>query len=120
MQTMLAGGVSIEGGGPAGLPPAVSRSGGLGIWEKTGPHTYRIFFRFQSLDDLGRLVRVTDVTSNSELIDGDDPATPEVEPYYLSGTGGNTQTNLDPVTGAVINVTTGCNESKSYPVLFQD
>jgi len=120
MQTMLPGGACIEGGGAAAVPPAVSYSGGHGIWEKTGSHTYRVFFRFHSFDNLGRLVRISEVTSDQELIQGDDPASPEVEPYYLSGVGGNVITNLDPVTGAVINVTQGCNESKSRPVLFQD
>jgi hypothetical protein len=120
MQSYLPGGVIIEAGGPAGPPPAVSRSGGLGIWEQIGPHTFRGFFRFHSFDNLGRLVRISDVTSIGELIQGDDPETPEVEPYYLSGTGTNMITNLDPVTGAVINVTQGCNESKSRPMLFPD
>ena len=120
METLLAGGVMIEGGGAAGAPPAVSRSAGHGIWEKTGPNTIRTSFRFHSFDNLGRLVRITEVTSNNELIEGDNPATPEVEPYYRSGTGGNVITNLDPVTGAVINVIVGCNESTNRPVLFQD
>jgi hypothetical protein len=120
MEVLSSDGAVIEAGGPAGAPPAVSRSGGIGIWEQTGAHTYRISFSFHSFDNLGRLVRITEVTTNGELIDGDDPETPDVEPYYRSGTGTNVITNLDPVTGAVINVIQGCNESKSRPVLFVD
>ena len=118
METFLPGGAVIEGGGPAGPPPGVSRSSGLGIWEQVGAHTFLHTFRFHSFDNLGRLVRITDVTSTADLIQGDNPDTPEVEPYYLSGTGTNMVTNLDPVTGAVINVTQGCNVSTSRPLLF--
>jgi hypothetical protein len=119
MITYMHGGILIEGGGPA--TPAVSSSAGHGIWERTGHHTFRVFFRAHSFDNLGRLVRITEVTSHPSLIKGDNPETPDdVEPYYLSGEGTNRITNLNPVDGAVINVTEGCNEATSRPVLFED
>lgn len=120
MITYIRGGILIEGGGPATPPPAVSRSAGHGIWERTGHHTFRAFFRAHSFDNLGRLVRITEVTTNPELIQGDNPETPDVEPYYLSGEGTNKITNINPVDGTVINVTEGCNEATSRPVLFED
>jgi hypothetical protein len=55
------------------------------------------------------------------LIKGDNPETPDVlEPYYLSGPGTNKITNINPVDGTVINVTEGCNEATSRPLLFED
>ena len=42
------------------------------------------------------------------------------EPYYLKGEGTNTITNLNPVDGTVINVTEGCNDATSRPILFED
>jgi hypothetical protein len=100
MTTYMRGGVLIEGGPPS--PPAVSRTAGHGIWERTGDHTFRVFFRSHSFDNLGRLVRISEVITNPGLIKGDDPETPDVvEPYYLSGEGTNRVTNLDPVTGAM-------------------
>jgi hypothetical protein len=83
MTTYICGGVLIEGGAPAF--PAVSCSAGHGIWERTGHHTFRVFFRIHSFDNLGRLVSITEVTTNPRLIKGDDPETPDIdEPYYLS------------------------------------
>jgi hypothetical protein len=121
MTTYIRGGVLIEGGAPATPPPAVSRSAGHGLWERTGHHTFRVFFRSHSFDNLGRLVSITEVTTNPSLIKGDDPETPDIdELYYLSGEGTNRITNLDPVDGSVINVTEGCNEATSRPILFAD
>jgi hypothetical protein len=121
MTTYMRGGTLIEGGGPATPPPAVSRSAGHGIWERTSGHTFRVFFRAHSLDNLGRLVRITEVTSLPSLIQGDNPDTPDVlEPYYLSGDGTNKVTNLNPADGTVINVIQGCNEATSRPILFED
>jgi hypothetical protein len=121
MITTMRGGILIEGGAPAAPPPAVSRSAGHGIWERTGRHTIRFFFRSHSFDNLGRLVRITEVTSHPSLIKGDNPETPDVlEPYYLSGEGTNKITNINPVNGAVINVTEGCNKATSRPILFED
>ena len=121
MTTYMRGGILIEGGSPSTPPPAVSRSAGQGIWERTSHHTFRVFFRFHSFDNLGRLVRITEVTTLPRLIQGDNPETPDVlEPYYLSGEGTNTITNIDPVDGTVINVTEGCNEATSRPILFED
>jgi hypothetical protein len=118
--TYMRGGILIEGGSPPTPPPAVSRSAGHGIWERTGHHTFRVFFRSHSFDTLGRLVRITEVTTNPELIQGDNPETPDVEPYYLSGDGTNKITNLNPVDGTVLNVTEGCNEATSRPLLFEN
>ncbi len=117
----MRGGILVEGGGPATPPPAVSRSAGHGIWERTSGQTFRVFFRIHSFDILGRLVRISEVTSHPSLIEGDNPDTPGVlEPYYLSGKGANKITNINPVDGTVINVTEGCNEATSRPVLFED
>ena len=119
MTTYIRGGVLIEGGAPAF--PAASRSAGHGIWERTGHHTFRVFFRIHSFDNLGRLVSITEVTTNPRLIKGDDPETPDIdEPYYLSGEGTNRITTLNPDDGSVINVTEGCNEATSRPILFED
>jgi hypothetical protein len=121
MTTYVRGGILIEGGGPATPPPAVSRSTGHGIWERVGHHTFRVFFRFHSFDNLGRLVRISEVTTLPRLITGDNPETPDVvEPYYLSGLGTNRITNLNPADGAVISVTEGCNDATSSPILFED
>ena len=109
MITYMRGGILIEGGGPATPPPAVSHSTGHGIWERTGHHTFRLFFRFHSFDALGRLVRITEVESHPRLIEGD-----------LIGNGTNRITNLNPVDGSVINVTHGCNEAISRPFFFED
>lgn len=120
MSTFIRGGVLIEGGTPSPFP-AASRSAGHGIWERTGPHTFRVFFRIHSFDNLGRLVSITEVTTNPSLIKGDDPETPGIdEPYYQSGEGTNRITNLNPDDGSVINVTEGCNEATSRPILFAD
>jgi hypothetical protein len=121
MTTYIRGGILIESGGPATPPPAVSRSAGQGIWERTGDHTFRVFFRSHSLDNLGRLVRITEVTTHPSLIKGDNLETTDVvEPYYRSGEGTNTITNLNPADGTVIDVTEGCNEATSRPILFED
>jgi hypothetical protein len=121
MSTYMRGGLLIEGGGPATPPPAVSRSAGQGIWEGAGDRTFRVFFRSHYFDNLGRLVRIIEVTSHPSLIKGDNPETPDVlEPYYLSGPGTNKVTNINPVDGTVINVTEGCNEATSRPLLFED
>ena len=120
MTTYIRGGVLIEGGSAPAFP-AASRSAGHGLWERTGPHTFRVFFRSHSFDNLGRLVSITEVTTNTCLIKGDDPETPDIdEPYYLSGEGTNRITNLNPDDGSVINVTEGCNEAISRPILFED
>ena len=121
MTTYIGGGIVIEGGGPATPPPAISRSAGHGIWERTDDRTFRVFFRAHSLDNLGRLVRITEVITRPRLIKGDNPDTPDVlEPYYLSGEGTNRITNLDPVDGTVIDVTEECNEATSRPLIFAD
>jgi hypothetical protein len=119
MITYMRGGILIEGGAPPF--PAVSRSAGQGIWERTSPHTFRVFFRAHNFDNLGRLVSIVEVTTLPSLIQGDNPDTPDVlEPYYLSGDGTNTITTIDPVDGTVINVTKGCNEATSRPILFEN
>lgn len=121
MTTFMRGGILLEGGGPPAPPPAVSRSAGHGIWERTGHHTLLQFFRSHSFDNLGRRVRITEVTGHLQLIQGDNPETPDfVEPYYLSGGGTNKIMNLNPVDGSVISVTEGCNKATSVPFLFRD
>jgi hypothetical protein len=123
MTTYMHGGTLIESGTPlGGAPddPEVSRSAGHGLWERTGDSTYRAFFRIHSFDSAGRFIGITEVKTNPSLIDGDNPDTPEVEPYYLSGEGTNKITNLDPDNGTVINVTEGCNDATSRPILFED
>ena len=118
MTTYHGDGTLIEGGGPATPPPGVSRSEGHGIWERTGGHSIQAYFRSHTLDGLGRLVRITEVTSRPTLTHTDDPTTQVVERYHLAGWGTNKVTNLDPVSGAVINVIEGCNYATSRPVLF--
>ena len=118
MTTYFQGGTLIEGGGPAAPPPAVSRSAGHGVWERTSHYAYQAVFRSHSLDALGRLVRITEVTTAPALTLGDNPATAVVEPYYLSGAGTNKITNIDPVTGAVTGVTEGCNYATSWPMFI--
>jgi hypothetical protein len=119
MTTYMRGGILIEGGAPPF--PAVSRSAGQGIWERTSHHTFRVFFRAHNFDNLGRLVSIVEVTTLPSLIKGDNPETPDaLEPYYLSGEGTNRITILNPVDGSVIDVTAGCNEATSRPVLFED
>ena len=121
MTTYMRGGILVEGGGPPTPPPAVSRSAGHGIWERTGRHTFLQFFRAHSFNNLGRRVRITEVTGHLKLTQGDNPDTPDfVEPYHFSGDGTNKITNLNPVDGTVINVTEGCNKVTSIPFLFQD
>jgi hypothetical protein len=121
MQTFMRGGIQLEGGGPPAPPPAVSRSAGHGIWEHTSRHTFLQFFRSHSFDNLGRRVRVTEVTGHLKVIQGDNPETPDsVEPYYLSGDGTNKITNLNPVDGSVIGVTEGCNKVTGAPFLFRN
>jgi hypothetical protein len=74
-----------------------------------------------SFDNLGRRVRISEVTSHPMLIQGDNPDTPDfVEPYYLSGDGTNKVTSLNPIDGTVISVTEGCNKATSAPFLFRD
>ena len=120
MITFMPGGTLIEGGAPPS--PAASRSAGHGIWERTGGHTFRWFNRFHSFDEEGRRVSIGEVTTHPHLIEGDNPETPEVlEPYYLSGKGNTIRiTNLDPITGEVIEVIDGCSEATHRPVLFED
>jgi hypothetical protein len=121
MTTYIHGGVTIEGGGPPAPPPGVSHSAGHGIWERTGHHTFRVFFRSHFFDSLGRLVRIAEVKTFPTLFNGDDPETPDVvEPYYLQGNGTSEVTNINPVDGTVINVVEGCNEATSRPMLFED
>ena len=121
MITFMRDGILIEGGGPPAPPPAVSRSAGHGIWERTGRHTFLVFFRAHSFDNLGRLVRIAEVTSHPRLIQGDNPDTPDVvEAYYGSGDGTAKITNLNPVDGTVISVTESCNKAISTPFLFRD
>jgi len=121
MLTLIPGGTLVEGGSPGGPPPAVTRSEGFGIWKRTSAHRLLQFFRFHSFDGQGRLVSIAEVTSRPRLIHGDNPDTPDVvEPYYLKGSGTNRITNLNPADGSVINVTEGCNQSTSAPLLFQD
>ena len=123
MTTYMRGGILIEGAAPPTPPPAVSRSAGHGIWERMGNHTFRVFFRAHSFDNLGRLVRITEVTTTPSLIKGDDLETDDVrEPYYLSGPGTNRSTNLTyNANGSVTKtVTEGCNEATSRPIFFED
>jgi len=119
MLTQTSDGTLVEGGSPGGPPPGVWRSAGFGIWKKKSAHRIVQFFRLHGFDGLGRLVSITEVTSPATLVDGDNPDTPNLEPYYLKGTGTNRITNLNPADGSVINVIEGCNESTSAPVLFQ-
>jgi hypothetical protein len=121
MATYMRGGTLLEGGGPPAPPPAVSRSAGHGIWERSGRHTFLQFFRSHSFDSLGRRVRITEVTGHLRLIQGDNPETADfVEPYYLRGNGTNKITNLNAVDGSVIGVTEGCNNVTAAPFLFRN
>jgi hypothetical protein len=116
MVTYMRGGTLIEGGAPPS--PAVSRSAGHGIWERTGHHTFRTFLRFHSFDELGRRVSIIEVTTHSSLIHGDNPDTLDVlEPYYLSVEGTTEITNINPDDGTVIEVIEGCSEATLRPVL---
>ena len=45
---------------------------------------------------------------------------PFSEPSYLSGPGPNKITNINLIDGTVINVTEGCNEATSRPLLFEN
>jgi hypothetical protein len=119
MTTYMSGGTMIEGAAPAF--PAASRSESHGIWEHTSGHKFREFFRFSSLDTLGRVVSRVEVTVHGDLIKGDNPETPDVlEPYYFSQQGTNKITNINPLDGTVINVIEGCSVATSRPVLFED
>ena len=119
MTSYLRGGVVIEGGAPSTPPPAVSRSAGHGVWKREGHKTLHAWIRSHSFDAVGRLVRITEVSTAPVLTNGDNPYTPGVvEPYYLAGWGTNRITNLDPATGAVLSVTEGCNYAASRPVRF--
>lgn len=120
MTTYMRGGTLIEGGAPPS--PASSRSAGHGIWERTGDHTFRAFFRFHTFDEDGRRVSIVEVNTHPRLIKGDNPETSDVvEPYYLSSEGGtNKITNINPADGTVINVIEGCNEATQRPILFGD
>src|SRR5262245_57086916 len=115
MTSFMRGGILIESGAPPPPLPAVSQSVGHGIWERTGPHTFRAFFRGHSYDRDGHLVRITEVEGHPELIKGDNPETPDVvEPYYLRGPGTNRITIFDPANDKVT-VTHGCNEATARP-----
>ena len=118
MTTYHRDGTLIAGGGPPTPPPGASRSADHGIWERTGRHSIQAHVRSHTLDSLGRLVRITEVTTSPTLTQGDDPTTTVVEPYYLAGWGTNKITHVDPVSGAVLSVTEGCNYATSRPVLF--
>jgi len=124
MITYMRGGVLIEGGAPpsSGRPgdPVVSHDAGHGIWEPMGKRTFRVFFRSHGFNRDGRLVIILEVNTFPRLINGDNPDTPEVEPYYLSGKGDNRIRILDPDIGEVIAETEGCNEAISRPILFVD
>src|SRR5262245_18047035 len=67
MTTYMRGGILIEGG--------ASHSAGHGIWERTGAHTFRLFFRRHNFDQGGRRVSIVEVISEPELIKGDNPET---------------------------------------------
>jgi hypothetical protein len=79
------------------------------------------FSRGHGSDNIGRLVRITEVTTQASLVEGDNPETPDVrEAYYLRVECTKRITAIKPVDGTVINVTEGCNEATSRPVLFED
>lgn len=117
MTTYHRDGTLVEGGGAATPPPGVSRSAGHGIWERTGRRSIQADFRFHTFDSLGRLIRISEVTSTPTLTHGDDPTTNAVEPYHLAGWGTNKITNVDAVSGALLSVTEGCNYATSRPML---
>ena len=106
MITYIRGGTVIEGGSPS-EPPAVTRSSGHGIWKPAPGHSFHVFFRFHSFDNSGRLVSITEVTTDPSFVNGD-----------LVGGGTNKTTNLNPVDGSVTNVTEGCNEATSRRLSF--
>lgn len=108
MITYMRGGTLIEDGSPS-YPSAASRSSGHGIWTPTRGHSFHVFFRFHSFDNLGRLVSITEVTSDPSFVNSE-----------LVGNGTNKITNLNPVDGTVINVTEGCNEATSRRFSFED
>ena len=108
MITYIRGGTVIEGGSPS-EPPAVTRSSGHGIWKPAPGHSFHVFFRFHSFDNSGRLVSITEVTTDPSFVNGD-----------LVGGGTNRTTNLNPVDGSVINVTEGCNEATSRRLSFEN
>jgi hypothetical protein len=108
MITYMRGGTLIEDGSPS-FPTAASRSGGHGIWTPTRGHSFHVFLRFHSFDSLGRLVSITEVTTDPSFVNGD-----------LSGNGTNKITNLDPADGSVKNVTEGCNEGISRRFSFEN
>ena len=62
LSTHIPGGTLVEGGAPPGPPPAVSRSSGQGIWQRTSAHRFVEFFSFSNFDNLGRLVSIVEVT----------------------------------------------------------
>lgn len=118
MFALFKGGEMVEAGSPATPPPAVSRSSGLGAWSREERNGYKFQFRSHSFDSIGQLVRITEVTSNVRLTQGDNPSTTDVvEPYYLAGWGTNRTSTVDPATGAVLAVTHGCNYAVSRPML---
>lgn len=108
MITYMHGGTVIEDGSPS-FPSAVSRSSSHGIWTPTRGHSFHVFFRFHSFDNLGRLVSITEVTTDPSFVSGD-----------LVGNGINKITNLNPADGSVISVTEGCNEATSRRLSFED
>jgi hypothetical protein len=108
MITYLRGGTVIEDGSPS-YPSAVSRSSGHGIWTPTRGHSFHVFFRFHSFDNRGRLVSITEVTSDPSFVSGD-----------LVGNGTNKITNFNPDDGTVINTTEGCNEATSRRLSFEE
>jgi filamentous hemagglutinin family protein len=108
MITYMRGGVLIESGSPT-FPTAVSRSPSHGIWKPTSGHSFHVFFRFHTFDNLGRLNSIVEVTTDPSLINGE-----------LSGNGTNKITIVNPVDGTVIGVTEGCNEATSRRFSFED
>jgi hypothetical protein len=108
MITYMRGGVLTEAGSPT-FPTAASRSSSHGIWKPVSGHAFKVFFRFHTFDDLGRLNSIVEVTTNPSLINGE-----------LTGTGTNKITNLNPVDGSVLNVIEGCNEATSRRFSFAD
>ena len=108
MITYMRGGVLTEAGSPT-FPTAASRSSSHGIWKPVSGHAFKVFFRFHTFDDLGRLNSIVEVTTNPSLINGE-----------LTGTGTNKITNLNPVDGSVLNVIEGCNEATPRRFSFDD
>ena len=108
MITYMHNGTLVEDGSPS-YPTAASRSGGHGIWKPTRGHSFHVFFRFHSFDGQGRLISITEVTTDPSFVNGD-----------LSGNGTNKVTALNPVDGSVISATEGCNEATSRRFSFED